>query len=157
MISATFTVQKGEVYNEVAKTTSYTGIKMSGEDYERVFTTDEDRMFLERFFNEAANGLTDVLKPFLVTVSDTSPLHCIDLSRNYVVALELSSSYDEQLNGSIQSSMFSYFTNFIVGNWYKFANKSEAAEYLANAASMVLDIKSKIYYRKKPRRIVPTE
>ena len=157
MISATFTVSKAEVYNEVAKTTSYTGIKMSGEDYERVFTTDEDRMFLERFFNEAANGLTDVLKPFLVTVSDTSPLHCIDLSRNYVVALELSSSYDEQLNGSIQSSMFSYFTNFIVGNWYKFANKSEAAEYLANAASMVLDIKSKIYYRKKPRRIVPTE
>ena len=157
MISATFTVSKAEVYNEVAKTTSYTGIKMSGEDYERVFTTDEDRMFLERFFNEAANGLTDVLKPFLVTVSDTSPLHCIDLSRNYVVALELSSSYDEHLNGSIQSSMFSYFTNFIVGNWYKFANKSEAAEYLANAASMVLDIKSKIYYRKKPRRIVPTE
>jgi len=157
MISATFTVPKAEVYNEVAKTTSYTGIKMSGEDYARIFTTDEDRMMLERFFNEAANGLTDVLKPFLVSVSDTSPLHCIDLTRNYVVSLELSSSYDENLNGSVESSMFSYFTNFIVGNWYKFANKEEAEAYLATAASMVLDIKSKIYFRKKPVRVVPTE
>lgn len=156
MISATFTVSKAEVYNEVAKTTSYTGIKMSGDDYTRIFTTDEDRMMLERFFNEAANGMTDVLKPFLVTVSDTSPLHCIDLTRNYEVVLELSSSYDENLNGSIESSMFSYFTNFIVGNWYKFANKGETEQYLASAASMVMDIKSKIYYRKKPRRIVPT-
>ena len=156
MISVEFTVSKAEVYNEVAKTTSYTGIKMSGEDYQRVFTTDEDRMFLERFFNEAANGLTDVLKPFLVTVSDTSPLHCIDLSRNYVVNLELSSAYDINLNGSIGSSMFSYFTNFIVGNWYKFANKAEADGYLANATAMILDIKSKIYFRKKPRRVVPT-
>ena len=157
MIDVTFTVSKADVYNEVAKTTSYTGIKMSGEDYERVFTTDEDRMFLERFFNEAANGMTDVLKPFLVTVSDTSPLHCIDLERNYVINLELSGSYDERLNGSIESSMFSYFTNFIVGNWYKFANKQEADGYLATAANMVIDIKSKIFFRKKPRRIVPTE
>lgn len=157
MISATFTVPKAEVYNEVAKTTSYTGIKMSGEDYARIFTTDEDRMMLERFFNEAANGLTDVLKPFLVSVSDTSPLHCIDLTRNYVVSVELSSSYDENLNGSVESSMFSYFTNFIVGNWYKFSNKGEAEEYLTTAANMVMDIKSKIYFRKKPVRVVPTE
>lgn len=155
MISATFTVTKADVYNEVAKTTSYTGIKLSGEDYMRIFTKDEDRMMLERFFNEAANGMTDVLKPFLNTVSETSPLHCVDLSRNYVVALELPSSYDSHLNGSIQSSMFSFFTNFIVGNWYKFANKAEADEYLAQATKMVVDIKSKIYYRKKPRRIDP--
>ncbi len=157
MISATFTVQKGEVYNEVAKTTSYTGIKMSGDDYERIFTTDEDRKMLERFFNEAANNLTDLFKPFLVTVSDTSPLHCIDLARNYVIQLELSSSYDENLNGSIQSSMFSFFTNFIVGSWYKFTNKGEAEGYLGTAASLLLDIKSKLYFRKKPRRVVPTE
>ena len=156
MISASFTVSKAEVYNEVAKTTSYTGIKMSGEDYMRIFTTDEDRMMLERFFNEAANGMTDVLKPFLVTVSNTTPLHNIDLTRDYEVSLELSSSYDQNLNTSIGSSMFSYFVNFIVGNWYKFTNKGEAEGYLASAASMVLDIKSKIYYRKKPSRTTPT-
>lgn len=157
MISAEFTVSKADVYNEVAKTTSYTGIKMSGDDYARIFTTDEDRLMLERFFNEAANGLTDVLKPFLVSVSDTTPLRNINLNRNYVVNLELSSSYDSHLNKSVESSMFSYFTNFIVGNWYKFSNKGEADGYLATAASMILDIKSKIYYRKKPVRVVPTE
>lgn len=156
MISVTFTVHKADVYNEVAKTTSYTGIKMSGDDYSRIFTKDEDRMMLERFFNEAANEVTDVLKPFLVTVSDTSPLHCVDLTRNYVVSLDLSSSYDINLNGSIESSMFSFFTNFIVGNWYKFANKSEAEQYLEQGVNMIVDIKRKIYYRKKPSRTIPT-
>ena len=156
MISVTFTVHKADVYNEVAKTTSYTGIKMSGDDYSRIFTKDEDRMMLERFFNEAANEVTDVLKPFLVTVSDTSPLHCVDLTRNYVVSLDLSSSYDIHLNGSIESSMFSFFTNFIVGNWYKFANKSEAEQYLEQGVNMIVDIKRKIYYRKKPSRTIPT-
>mgnify|MGYP003307805544 CR=1 FL=1 len=156
MIEAVFTVQKVEVYNEVAKTTSYTGIKMSGADYERIFTTDEDRMMLERFFNEAANNLTDLFKPFITQVSDTAPLHCFDLGRNYEVELELSSSYDENLNGSIQSSMFSYFTNFIVGSWYKFTNKGEAEGYLGDATALLLDIKSKLYFRKKPRRVIPT-
>ena len=52
-----FQIQKDTVYNEVAKTTSYTGAKMEGDEgaYDRIFTTDEDKIMLERFWNESKN------------------------------------------------------------------------------------------------------
>ena len=43
-------IKKEDVYNEVAKTTSYTGAKMEDDAaYERIFTTAEDKTMLERF------------------------------------------------------------------------------------------------------------
>jgi hypothetical protein len=50
MIDIILTVNKEKVYEEVAKTTSYTGAKMDDElAYDRIFTTDEDKSMLERF------------------------------------------------------------------------------------------------------------
>lgn len=65
-------VNKANVYTEVAKTTAYTGSKMQDdkEAYSRIFATDEDREMLERFWVEACNGATELLKQFIVTVSD---------------------------------------------------------------------------------------
>ena len=44
MINITLTINKADVYKEVAQTTSYTGAKMDsdGNAYDRIFTTDED-------------------------------------------------------------------------------------------------------------------
>jgi hypothetical protein len=157
MIEVTLTVSKQRVYDEVAKTTSYTGSKMQGDDsaYDRIFTTDSDRSMLERFWTEACNAATEKLKKFLVSVSDNSEGSTIDLSRDYVVELELSSSYDENLTESIQASLFSFFVSVIVGKWFKFTNKDEADKYIADAVGMMNDVMAKIYYRKKPKRVVP--
>ena len=91
MTEIELTVQKASVYDEVAKTTSYTGAKMTGDDdaYERIFTTDDDRMMLERFWVEACSAVTEQFKPFLLRVSDQPESHGVDLERNYNVVLEL--------------------------------------------------------------------
>lgn len=154
----TFTVNKANVFTEVAKTTSYSGIKKSpdGSLYEQVFTTDEDRLMLERFWNEAANNVTDILKNFEGVFSDTQQAHGIDIANNYSAKVSLSNSFDTNLISSIQSSLFSFFVDYIVGNWYKFINKEEASSYLEDSAAMLLDVKSKIYFKKKPSRTKPT-
>ena len=159
MSNTTFTINKANVYTEVAKTTSYSGVKkaVDGSLYEQIFTTDEDRLLLERFWNEAANAATELFKPFLVSVSSTAQSHGINLSNNYVVAVALSPSYDSSLTDSVQSSLFSYFVNFIVSRWYKFANKDEAEDFGAQAVAMLEDVKSKIYHKKKPSRTVPAK
>ena len=151
-------VCKRDVYNEVAKTTSYTGAKMQGDDsaYDRIFTTDSDRSMLERFWTEACNAATEQLKKFIVEVSDNSEGNTIDLSRDYVVKLELSSSYDNNLTESVQASLFSFFVSVIVAKWYKFTNKEEIESYGADALGMMNDVMSKIFYRKKPTRVIPT-
>lgn len=152
------TVNKANVYDEVAKTTSYTGQKMQGDAtaYDRIFTTDDDRMMLERFWVEACNGATEQFKPFIVSVSDQPVSHGVELDKNYVVKLELSNSYDESLNGSIGTSLFSYFVAMIVSKWYKFTNKGESESYGTDAVGAIDDVMRKIYYRKKPTRVVPT-
>lgn len=67
MKSIEFQIAKGEVYNEVAKTTSYTGAKMENDEdaYDRIFTTDEDKAMLERFWNESKNMVAGSLKKVL--------------------------------------------------------------------------------------------
>lgn len=158
MIKVTLTVSKQRVYDEVAKTTSYTGAKMQGDDsaYDRIFTTDSDRSMLERFWTEACNAATEQFKKFIVEVSDNSEGSMIDLSRDYVVKLELSSSYDDNLTESVQASLFSFFVSVIVSKWYKFTNKDETDSYAADAVGMMNDVMGKVFYRKKPKRVVPS-
>ena len=158
MQQVTFTVRKANVYDEVAKTSSYTGSKMVGDAsaYDRIFTTDADQLMLERFWTEACNAVADLFKPFLVSISDITESHCPDLTKNFEAVLDLSGSYDTALNNSVESSLFSFFTNLIVSKWYEFSNKQESEKYGTTAAAMLEDVRSKIYYRKKPRRVAPT-
>lgn len=156
MTRVIFTVNKANVYTEVAKTSSYSGAKMDdAAAYDRIFTTDEDRQMLERFWNEASNAVTELFKPFLVSVTESPESHGIELARNYEATLDLSASYDTVLNKSIESSLFSFFVDFIVSRWFKFTNKTETESYGNEAATMLDDVKAKIYYKKKPTRVAP--
>ncbi|MBR2129037.1 MAG: hypothetical protein IJ940_09270 [Bacteroidales bacterium] len=154
----TLLVTKINVYDEVSKTSSYTGAKMddNGSGYMRIFTIDEDRIVLERFWNEACNKVVDLVKPFISSISKLVESHTIDLSNNFTAKLSMPSSFDASLVESINTALFSYFTNYIVGKWYEFTNKEESGAYLLCANSALEDVKSKIYYRKKPTRVKPT-
>lgn len=156
MKNITLTVNKANVYDEVAKTTSYTGAKMKDDAgaYERIFTTDDDRQMLERFWVEACGGATEEFKQFITSVTAQAMGHGVDLAQDFAVGLELSSSFDENLKGSMEASLFSYFVNAIVAKWFKFTNRGEAEGYGADAAAAMLDVKSKMFFRKKPTRTV---
>lgn len=140
------TVNKLAVYDEVAKTTSYAGAKMVGDEsaYERIFTTDEDREMLERFWNEAASGAIDSLKPYVDAWSNGD---------DFEVDLRLSSGFDINLEDSIRCSLFSYFVAMIVSKWFKITNKAEAESYGVEAEGAMKDVMSKIHHRRRPVRM----
>lgn len=148
MTQIELTVVKTAIYNEVAKTTSYTGARMVGDEdaYLRIFTTDEDQEMLERFWDEAVSGAIDQLKPFIEQCGN---------GESFTVVLSLSSSFDTNLKDSIQRSLFSYFVAMIVSKWFKIANKGESEGYGVDAVGAMDDVMKKIYYRKKPTRKVP--
>ena len=146
MATITLHVGKEQVWEEVKKTASYTGDKMVGDNdaYERIMLTEEDRKSLQRFWEEAASVANDQLKDMIVTSSA--------MTDDYDVELNVSNSYDTQLNSSVQTALCSYFIAAIVGRWYKFSNKGEADSYFSEAASMMEDVLRKLYSRKRPRR-----
>lgn len=154
----TFTVNKANVYNEVAKTTSYAGKKLMDADeqaYKRIFATDEDEEMLESFWLEACNAVTDEMKPFLNTVSQLQESHGVDLAENFVLTLDLSSAFDTTLTQSINTSLFRFFVAYIVSKWFRLSNKPEAESYGADATAMMEDVSKKVWYRKKPTRVIP--
>lgn len=155
----TLTVNKANVYDEVAKASAYAGAKKMAEDatsYDRIFTTDEDRLLLERFWVETCNNTTNHLKQFVVSVKTQPISHGIDLSRNYNVELDVSSAYDPVLTESVETSLYSYFVLAILAKWYALTNKVETEATALEAAASMNDVLQKIYHRKAPVRITPS-
>lgn len=156
MIKITLQAVKSDVLNEVAKTTAYEGKKTTGEEgaYDRIFTTDEDKSMLQRFWDEAASTVTEALKRFVTSVADSL---VVDEAKKtkvdaYVANLEVSGSYDTALTTSVNKSLFSFFVNAIVSKWNNFVKEGQVQRYEEEANAALQDILSKLFYKKKPTR-----
>ena len=139
-------MNKGDVLNEVAKTTAYSGSKMTGEEgaYERIFTTKSDREMLERFWTECQVSVCETLKKFLQQEETTD--------EGWNLELGLSESFDDTLIKSIKKELFSFFVTGIVAKWYVFTNKKEAGDFATVGKSILDDVKEKSFFKKKPTR-----
>lgn len=144
MMERVITINQRKVYDEVAKTTAYTGAKIDGETYERVFTTDEDQEMLERFWQECKSALTGMMKRWLVGEEEVDGV--------YRVTLSLSSAFDASLLGSVERSVFSYFVMGICAKWYAISHKEEAQGYATEAGAHAEEALRKLYYKKKSTR-----
>lgn len=157
MKEITLTVRKGLVYNEVAKTTSYTGAKLlTDEDpqaYERIFTTDDDRLLLERFWYEAANNITMEIPVSLIkSISKHHATNGVEPDADYIAELQMPDNFAEVLTNTIETTMYSFFVAYIISKWYDNQEKKEAASYAQQAESFLAAFSALLNRRKKPVR-----
>ncbi len=148
MADSILTIKKSDVYEEVAKTTAYIGAKNKLEDgksaFDQVFVTDADLTMIERFFNESLDALRNVLKRFISGGSG--------VDGTITWQLEMPSRFDDNLLSSINSSANSFLVNSIIGKWCEITANDKVKEYADNAAALLLDIKDKAFFKKKPTR-----
>lgn len=148
MADSILTIKKSDVYEEVAKTTAYIGAKNKLEDgksaFDQVFVTDADLTMIERFFNESLDALRNVLKRFISGGSG--------VDETITWQLEMPSRFDNNLLSSINSSANSFLVNSIIGKWCEITANDKVKEYVDNAAALLLDIKDKAFFKKKPTR-----
>ena len=148
MANFTLTITKSDVYEEVAKTTAYIGAKNKLEDgksaFDQGFVTDADLTMIERFFNESLDALRNVLKRFISGDSGSDG--------TITWQLEMPSRFDDNLLESIKSSSNSFLVNSIIGKWCEITANDKVKEYADNAAALLLDIKEKAFFKKKPTR-----
>ncbi len=145
-MTESFLLNKDDIYEEVAKTTLYTGAKMDDDEkaYDRIFTTDEDKIILNRFWEESKITVCNYLKRILHSEKEDDNV--------LEIKLELSSSFNTSLKSSMQSSLTSFFVMNITSKWFNLTNKQEAAGCAAEAATYLEDVKRKALYKKKPTR-----
>jgi len=155
-MEVTISVAKSAVMNEVAKQTSYIGMKITTADgtngYDQVFTTNDDYAMLERYWREAATTTTANLKRFIKTISAMPSPSSVDVNEVFTVVLNMPARYDNTQTPAVQAALFSYFTNFITGKWLAVAHKSEAEYYEKYASESMREILLKIYYKKPTQR-----
>ena len=148
MADFTLTIKKNDIYEEVAKTTAYIGKKATVEDgksaFDQIFVTEADLAMIERFFNESLDALRNVLKRFITGGSG--------VDGTITWELEMPSRFDDNLLSSINSSANSFLVNSIIGKWCEITANDKVKEYADNAAALLLDIKEKAFYKKKPTR-----
>ena len=141
------TAKREDVYSEVEKTTEYTGAKMMHADegaHDRLSVTEADRELLSRFFDEAAGVATNECKRFVdeVTLDEAG----------YEARLSMSDSYDEHLSESIRTSLRNFFVAAVIAKWCKIVGSDAGAAYSADATAAMLDVRSKIFNRKRPQK-----
>ena len=148
MADLVITIKRSDVYEEVAKTTAYIGAKNKLEDgksaFDQVFVTDADLTMIERFFNESLDALRNVLKRFISGGSG--------VGGTITWQLEMPSRFDDNLLSSINSSANSFLVNSIIGKWCEITANDKVKEYADNAAALLIDIKEKAFFKKKPTR-----
>lgn len=148
MADFTLIIRKNDIYEEVAKTTAYIGKNTTVEDgksvFDQIFVTDADLAMIERFFNESLDSLRNVLKRFISGGSG--------VDGTITWELEMPSRFDENLLSSINSSANSFMVNSIIGKWCEITANDKVKEYADNAAALLLDIKDKAFFKKKPTR-----
>lgn len=141
------TAKREDVYSEVEKTTEYTGAKMMHADegaHDRLAVTEADRELLNRFFDEAAGVATDECKRFVDEVT-------LDES-GYEARLSMSDSFDEHLSDSIRTSLRNFFVAAVIAKWCKIVGSDAGAAYSADATAAMLDVRRKIFNRKRPQK-----
>jgi len=146
MKELTLIVAKGDVYDEVALTTSYTGSKMGGDPdaYERIYTTTADQAQLNRFWTESRVAVCEALRKFLDDVEEDET--------GLRIVLSLPSSFDDSLGEAMQEEMRSFFVMNITAKWYVFTNKGEAGQYSLDAAAHMEGLRRKACYKRRPVR-----
>lgn len=140
-------VSRADVYDEVDKTTDYTGSKLaegSEDARERILMTEYDRQTLSRFWEETCSVANERMKEMFVSGSRPT-------DEDYEVTLQVSVSYDKELTPSVEASLRSFFILMVTGKWYVFTNKGEAGDYMTSASALMEDVRRKLYSRQRPR------
>lgn len=151
-MDVTLKVTKSAVMNEVAKQTSYIGMKITTADgsnaYDQVFTTNDDYAMLERYWREAVDAVTGNLRKFINAVSAMPAAQSEVETEVFQVDLSMPDRYDDNQTGTVNTALFSYFTHLITSKWLAVAYRDDAEYYEKLATEKMREILFKIYYKK---------
>ena len=140
-------IDKDAIMQEVSLASSYAAAKLENVDksmYERIAAVDSDAVIISRFWTEACGEISENLKDFIVVEVLTAD--------HYEITLQLSNAYDETLNKSVESDLFSSLSAAITGKWFRYVYASRAEEWLMESKALLNRAARKLCHRVAPRR-----
>ena len=138
---------KSDVMSEVSLATAYAGIKSNATDaatFRRVAAVPTDEELISRFWKEMCGVVTEKLRDFVTDSSQSDT--------RFSVTLRLSEAYDESLNPSVESDIFSAFTAGVIARWFRYSLPERSQEWASESETLLQRAYTKLYQRVPPRR-----
>lgn len=140
-----YTIAKEKILAEVSLISSYAGVKSEEDIFCRVALADEDEDLASRFWTDAACEIIDRLREFVVasSINDTS----------FTLELELSGSYDESLNTSVERDLTSALAYAVISEWFRLTFPGRSSEWATLSAGSLERAHKKLCSRVRPKRL----
>lgn len=144
-------ISKQEVFTEVEKRTSLEGASMP-EKFEDLWATEHEGVFMDSYWIEGVTYAIQLLKRY---VRNASKIYVLDEPKEddvLEINAEMPPRYDESLTGSIISDLKMMIACNVTAGWMGVKVPDRAEKYRKEAAEYAKDLKSKLLYRKEPKR-----
>lgn len=147
-MTATITVDRISVFDQVERITAYAGAKLVDKDenaYERISTTGADEALLTRFWDECRYCMCNALRRLIEAEG-------MEGSDTYRIDLNLSEAFDEALLPSLAGDLEAWFVNAVTARWMNIVDKEKASDYTTAASEILSELQRKALCKRPPRR-----
>lgn len=137
-------ISKADVYEEVAKTTAYTGAKQATDEggFDKVFLSDAETEMLDRYWNEVCTDISLRLSEWIVDVEPSSA----------TITLAVADGFNDALTDSLTQAITSYFVTTLLYKWYSIAMPTLAEGMVAESITHIKRVTELVNQRKRPTR-----
>ena len=137
-------ISKADVFEEVAKTTAYTGAKQATDEsgFDKVFLSDAETEMLDRYWNEVCTDISLRLSEWIVEVEPSSAS----------ITLAVADGFNDALTDSLTQAITSYFVTTLLYKWYSIAMPTLAEGMVAESISHIKRVTELVNQRKRPTR-----
>lgn len=156
MIEVQLTIDKAQVYQEVAKTAEYVATKMGDNlAYERISIVDENEEMLERILNTAYAVCVEMLYPY---TKEEIPKGQVDLDdilhapEEYVINLCLPDSFSLSTVNLLNKLIHEYLIYSVLSHWMSIANPSSVENWEVKRQAVKRKIQTCLMSRRVPIR-----
>lgn len=144
-------IKRKDVYNEVARISSYVGAKSFKEQdgqadtYSRIAITDSDSELLDRYWEDCCGKVAGELQRFIKDIVSN------DKSNDATFIIQPLSDV-AQRKTVLQKDLFSCFVNFILCKWFELTDKERCEYYFANYNDFIKGIRRKLCMKFAPTK-----
>lgn len=135
-------INKADVYDEVVKTTAYTGAKQAIDDksFDKVFMSDAEFEMLDRYWKEICAEISLKLSEWIESIETESA----------VITLNVADGFNDALTESLTQAITSYFVTSLLSKWYSIAIPALAEGMIAESILHIKRVTELVNQRKRP-------
>lgn len=151
-MNITITIDREKVYSDVAQESVYIGgrsVQTDGSNIDKVFVTDDDKIYLDKMFRDACSTLGLSLTEYVSAATPLSPNP--NKQDNYEIVLTLPDNVSEITLSSLPSDVHNYVVTSVLADYLLRIGVEDYQTYIEQGKALIESIINELSERKRPK------